>query len=430
MDRAAPANMSNENQRCHLEIDDMTWGPYGVGRLEGKAIMVANSAPGDVLEVSIADSRRDYSLARLERVVRDGPSRRLPPCPFLPRCGGCDWQQISYPEQVAAKGRLIAAQLGRSLGLELEPLHLVTPAPAEFGYRSRLRLKVTAQGGLGFFELASNRLVEVDHCLLGGEALSLDAACRLARSLHGRCDELQIVKAGNRQALVAYLRGRVVPADLKHASETMASDDAIAGIILRGGSDRVTIGDPSVTIALEAGLQLSAEADAFSQINHECNRMLIASLMAQTAIEPGIAVLDLFCGAGNFSLPAAKRGARVLGVDADPVAIGAAQRNAAALGFADARFAALDARGMAPFLLQAGYRPQVVILDPPRSGARELMKMIRRLKAERVAYVSCDVPTLARDLRMLIQDGYVVSSVKAFDFFPNTHHCEVLALLT
>jgi 23S rRNA (uracil1939-C5)-methyltransferase len=422
--------MSKENQRCRVEIDDMTWGPYGVGRIEGKAIMVANAAPGDVLEVSIADSRRDYSLARLERVVREGPSRRSPPCPFLPRCGGCDWQQISYPEQVAAKGRLIATLLGRTLGLQLDPLQLVTPAPAEFAYRSRLRLKVTAKGGLGFFELATNRLVEVDHCLLAGEALSLDSAGGLARALHGRCDELEIVKAGNRQALVAYLRDGVLRADLKHAGETMARDAAIAGIIVRGGGDRVMIGDPSVTIELEPDLKLTADADAFSQINHECNRMLIAWLMAHAAIAPGIAVLDLFCGAGNFSLPAAKRGARVLGVDADPIAIDAAQRNAAALGFADARFAALDAREMAPFLLRAGYRPQLVILDPPRSGARELMKMIRRLKAERVAYVSCNVPTLARDLRMLIEDGYVVSSIKGFDFFPNTHHCEVLALLT
>ena len=120
----------------------------------------------------------------------------------------------------------------------------------------------------------------------------------------------------------------------------------------------------------------------------------------------------------------------MLGVDADPIAIDAAQRNAAGLGFSNARFVAMEAQGMAPFLLKAGYRPQIVILDPPRSGALELMKKIVNMEPTRVLYVSCDLPTLARDLRVLKEDGYTVSSVKAFDFFPNTHHCEVLALLT
>jgi 23S rRNA (uracil1939-C5)-methyltransferase len=422
--------MTKEDQRCEIEIEEMTLGPYGVGRLDGKAVLVANSAPGDVLQVSISDTRRDYSVARLESIVRPGPSRRLPPCRFLPRCGGCDWQQIAYPEQAAAKARLIAAQLGRTLGLKLDPHGLLAPAPAEFGYRSRLRLRVKGNGALGFFELGSNRFVEVDRCLLAGEDFSFAAAHRFVSALAGRCDEIEIVKAGLRQTLVAWLRGRVQHADIKRANEILAAVDGIAGVILRGGGDRVALGEVSVTLELEPGMRLTADADAFSQVNQECNRLLVASVMEQAAIEPGTSVLDLFCGAGNFSLPAARRGARVLGVDADPVAIGAAQRNAAALEFSDARFAAMEARGMAPFLLKAGYRPQVVILDPPRSGARELMTTLIKLAAARVLYVSCDVATLARDLRILTDSGYAVSSVKAFDFFPNTHHCEVLALLT
>ncbi len=421
--------MIKREEQFQVEIEDMTMGPYGIGRLEGKAILVANSAPGDVLGVSITESHRDYSVAGLKSILRPGPSRRLTPCVFLPRCGGCDWQQLVYPEQAAAKGRLIAAQFKRALGLELDPRGLVVPAPAEFGYRSRLRLKVKGNG-LGFFEPASNRLVEVDRCLVAGEELSFEPASRLARALAGRCEEIEIVKAGRQQALVAYLRGRVQAADMNSAAQTIAANGVIAGIVLRGAGDRAVSGDASVTIELEPGLLLKADADAFSQVNHECNRMLIASVMEQAAIEPGTAVLDLFCGAGNFSLPAAKRGAQVLGVDADPVAIGAAQRNAAELGLRQARFTATQAQGMAPFLLRAGYRPQVVILDPPRNGARQLMKMITALRAARVVYVSCNVATLARDLRILTGDGCVIASVKAFDFFPNTHHCEVLALLT
>ncbi|HEY2108225.1 MAG TPA: hypothetical protein VGH29_20670, partial [Candidatus Binataceae bacterium] len=197
--------MIKSEKQFAVEIDDMTIGPYGVGRLAGKAILVANSAPGDLLAVSISESHRDYSVAAIKSILRPGASRRPTPCGFLPRCGGCDWQQIAYPEQTAAKGRLIAAQFKRALGLELEPGGLMVPAPAEFGYRSRLRLQVKGNR-LGFFEAGSNRLVEVDRCLVACEELSFEPAGRLVRALAGRCDEVEIVKSGYRQALVAYLR--------------------------------------------------------------------------------------------------------------------------------------------------------------------------------------------------------------------------------
>jgi 23S rRNA (uracil1939-C5)-methyltransferase len=422
--------MNSGAQQIEVEIEGVTLGPYGVGRVDGKAILVANAAPGDILGVSITQSHRDYSVARLDRILRPGPARRTPPCVFLPRCGGCDWQQLLYPEQVAAKGRLIAAEFKRALGLDLDPHGLVTPAQAEFGYRSRLRLKAKGGGALGFFEQSSNRLVEVDRCLVAGEELSFEPARRLARALAGRCDEIEIVKADRTQVLIAYLRGRVQSADSNHAGRIIEADSMVAGVVLRAGADRVALGAVAVTIELESELRLRADADAFSQVNHASNRALIAAVMEQAAIEPGVAVLDLFCGAGNFSLPAAKREAQVLGVDADNVAVDAARRNARELGLGGARFAAMQAQGMAPFLLRAGYRPQVVILDPPRSGARQLMKTITALDAPRVVYVSCDVATLVRDLRILTADGYAVSSVKAFDFFPNTHHCEVVAVLT
>jgi len=422
--------MSSGEGHCQVRIDDMTLGPYGIGRAQGKALLVANAAPGDVLDVSITGNHRDYSVARMENIAQSSPARRSTPCPFLPRCGGCDWQQLSYREQVAAKGRLIAAELNRALGLDLNPRDLVTPAPAEFGYRSRLRLKVNSKGALGFFELDTNRLVEVDRCLVAREELAFEPARILARALPGRCEEIELVNASRGEVLVAHLHGRVQSADIDRAERAIVAANLIEGVILHGGGERVALGNVSIAVELEPGMRLLADADVFSQVNHECNRMLVASVMEHAAIEPGVAVLDLFCGAGNFSLPAARRGARVLGVDADPVAISAAQRNATDLGLEELRFTAMQAQQIAPFLLRAGYRPQVVIVDPPRSGARQLMKMITALGGVRVVYVSCNVATLARDLRILAADGYAVSSVKAFDFFPNTHHSEVLALLT
>jgi 23S rRNA (uracil1939-C5)-methyltransferase len=143
-------------------------------------------------------------------------------------------------------------------------------------------------------------------------------------------------------------------------------------------------------------------------------------------------VLDLYCGAGNFSLPASRRGARVTGVDADAGAIAAASRNATRLNFRDAQFVAMKASATADFLHRARYRPEVIILDPPRTGAPDLMEPIIKLRAASVIYVSCDVTTLARDFRVLTAAGYKVNRVRGFDFFPNTHHVEIAvhALLT
>jgi len=410
-----------------LEIETMTLGPFGVGHLAGKTVMVPNVVTGDLIDVRMKSEHRDYSLAELERIVRPGPGRRQPPCPFLPRCGGCDWQQISYPAQLELKARLIAGELSRAAGTVVSPENLIAPAPAEFGYRSRIRLKVGVGGKLGFHELGSDRLVEIDRCLVAEEGIELDSARELAAALGRRCREIEVVRHGRRHVLVAHLDQAPVPREVARARRILESDPAPAGIVLRAARSRLVLGDPTTTVELEDGLLLEVEADAFSQVNHAQNRKLIALAMEMAGLARGTVMLDLFCGAGNFSLPAARRGADVLGVDTDPVAVAAAARNAARLGFSSARFVAMEAAEMARFLRRAGYRPQVAILDPPRSGARELIALLRELHPARVIYISCNVSTLARDLRSLLGGGYKLDRVRALDFFPNTHHVEIAA---
>ncbi len=162
------------------------------------------------------------------------------------------------------------------------------------------------------------------------------------------------------------------------------------------------------------------------------NGRLIGFVMRAGEIGDGARVLDLFCGAGNFSLPVARRGAEVMGVHAEPLAVAAADANAKRLGFGRARFAATHAAEIAEFLLRARYRPQTVILDPPRTGASGLMDPIAKLGAPNVIYVSCNPITLARDLRALARRGYRLKDLRAWDFFPNTHHAEIVghAVLT
>jgi 23S rRNA (uracil1939-C5)-methyltransferase len=379
-----------------------------------------------LLEVTVLQQRAGYLIARAERVLEAGAARRPPPCPYLPRCGGCDWQQIAYPEQARFKAEVIAATLNHALGLELNPATLIEPAPAEFGYRARIRFKTGSDGRLGFYEAGSRRLVEVEHCLVTAAEIWMPREFAAAIE----CEEIEVVADRGREVLVAHLARPPAAAVLERARRLVERDARIAGVVLRAGRAREVIGEVSIAVALEPGLELEVEADLFSQVNRAQNLKLIAAVMEMAEAGAAARVLDLFCGAGNFSLPAARRGAAVMGVDAEALAVAAAARNAARLGLKRAEFAAMEAAELARFLLRARYRPEVVIMDPPRSGARELIGPLLRMRAARVIYVSCDVATLARDLHALCAGGYRIAAVRAFDFFPNTHHAEVVAVLT
>lgn len=409
-----------------VEISAMSFGPYGVGHLDGKTVMVPHAAPGDRLDVELVSSRRDYSIGKIRAIVAPGPERRGAPCPYVPRCGGCDWQHLDYPAQLRCKAELVADTLNRALELTLDPTNLIEPAPAEFGYRARIRLKTGAHGVLGFRGLGSGDLVEIDSCIVAEPGMRMPV--HLARTLARKLDEVEIVRSGERDVLVGYLKKPPGADELQRARRVVEADSSIAGIVLRAGEKREVIGDATTKIELENDLWLEADADLFSQVNRAQNRKLIAEVIAMAAPVEAKAALDLFCGAGNFSLPIARRGARVTGVDDDAPAIAAAARNAARLSLRDTQFIAMKASETADFLRRARYKPDVVILDPPRTGAPELMEQLLRMRPSRIIYVSCDVTTLARDLRMLKEDGrYEIGNVRAFDFFPNTHHIEISA---
>jgi 23S rRNA (uracil1939-C5)-methyltransferase len=408
-----------------IEISAMTFGPFGVGRHDGKAVMVPGSVAGDVLDVEIVSERRDYAVAKIREIVRANVDRRIAPCPYLPRCGGCDWQHIDYAAQVRFKGEVVAREFRHALGIEIDPVELIEPAPEEFGYRSRIRLRVGAKGALGFNAAGSNDLVEIDSCMVADRGIRMPL--HLARSLGKRVEEIEVVRDDSREVQIAYLKKPPVEEDIRRARNVLESDSEIAGVVLRSGAHREIVGNAATAVELEEGLSIEADADLFSQVNRTQNRKLVATVMGMAAVHESSVVLDLFCGSGNFSLPAARRGARVTGVDAEAVAIAAASRNAARLKFPDAQFIAMKASATAEFLHRARYRPDVVILDPPRTGAPDLMGPIVKLHAPSVVYVSCDLTTLVRDLRLLTNASYKIKRVRCFDFFPNTHHVEITA---
>lgn len=402
----------------------MTFGPWALARIGERNVMIPAAVPGDLLEVGPIAEKHGYALAPIMRVLRPAPARREPPCPYATNCGGCDWQHIRYEAQARLKGQVVAREF-RRLGIELNPDGLIEPAPAEFHYRARVRLKNGPAGKIGFHHPGSNSFVPIDACLVA--APPIQTAARLGSALGRSCAEIEVVATDHDPVLIAILTKP--PTAVERQIGRQIVGDGAAGLILRNGELRELFGAVTVAWEAEPGCTIEADADLFSQVNRAQNLRLVAEVMQSAELGPGTRVLDLFSGTGNFSLPAARRGASVTGIDHDPRAIAAARANADRMHLHGTQFIAMRAADGARFLLQAAYRPEVLILDPPRAGAASLIESIARLKARRVIYVSCDLSTMARDLRRLMLNNYKVHSVRGFDFFPNTHHIEMVTSL-
>jgi tRNA/tmRNA/rRNA uracil-C5-methylase (TrmA/RlmC/RlmD family) len=281
----------------------------------------------------------------------------------------------------------LAREFERRLEVKLEPRGLVEPSPREWAYRSRVRLKMGAEGVLGYHELESNRLVAIERCLVA--TTELDAAQKFLRETHLRATELEIVGKHAAQVLIVHCAA-FNDGHLKRAARALEQDSRLAGLVLKSSSRRVVLGDAALAYEPEDGYEIVADADSFSQVNLAQNQKLVATV-----------------------------------VDSDELAIAAARRNAQRMNLPNAQFIATPAASTAQFLHRAKYHPAVVLLDPPRTGAAALLEPLARLRAPQIIYVSCDPHTLIRDLRALIAYRYKLSQLRAFDFFPHTHHVEL-----
>ncbi len=411
-------------------VEVMTYGPHGLARLDGKVIFLRHVAPGDEVELAIEEDHGSYAYASLVRLLRPSAERREPPCPYLPRCGGCPWQHLAYPAQLAAKQRNLADHLERIAKLDAPALRPPLPAPAEFGYRHRLSLRVE-NGRVGFFAAASHELVEVERCLLGSEAVNalLAPARRLVRALRMRVKRLELAAEGAsaRAALALEAEGGWVEADGQVIAGWLAENPNVAGVVARGRGWRRVWGDPTVRLEVAPGQFVRVHAGVFTQVHPTANRILVGSVLACLQLRPGARVADAYCGAGNFTLPLAAQGARVVAIEQDATACADLRANLECAGLA-ARVIEKPAHVALRRLVEEHARIDALLLDPPRGGARETIPYILELLPARIVYVSCHSAALARDLAAL-RSRYQVESVQLLDMFPQTYHAEAVANL-
>ena len=415
-----------------LKIDALSYGPYGIGRLDGKAIMVPNTAPGDTIEARIVEAKERYALGEAVRLIEPSLLRRTPPCPYVGVCGGCSWQHLRYDAQLKAKEQSVAdalRRIGKLDGYELRPIIAST---REFGYRRRIRLQVGPDKQLGFFGAASHRLADIESCLIAGDPLNglLDSLRRWARGLETAIEHIELVSGDGPGEFVAVAQanGDFAPRDERRC-EDLTADAGFYGLIVAGHDWRKTWGIPALTVNLIDAISLTVDADVFTQVNPEGNLQILRALLGAGDFQASDRVLELYCGAGNFTLPIAKRVREMCAVEGHRAAIACAKLNAQKHGLENIRWTAAAVPQAAARLKSRRERFDKIVLDPPRAGAKDLDANMAALGARNILYISCNPTTLARDLAALAKRGYTLQTVQPIDLFPQTFHVEALAVL-
>ena len=371
-------------------------------------------------------------------MVRPAATRRKPPCPVADRCGGCQWQQLPYAQQLDWKEQLYRDTLVRRCSVDPALLLPIVAADDEWNYRSRTQIKcrLTREGFVcGFFAPKSHYVVPMDRCPVLAEPLNdlLDALRELLAASVFAADvpqmDLALADCRRRRAVIHY-HGSDLDGLLALLQQGI-QDEQLDLLVQPGprGDLLAVFGSGELTLQVDdPPLFLTYAAGGFAQINLDQNRRLLDSVVAAARLTGNERVLDLYCGMGNFSLPLARRAKQVCGIEDYAPSITMARRNAIENRIENVQFHARPAEGaLAEFSREGSF--DLLVLDPPRAGAFALMDELLTQPVGRVIYVSCDAQTLARDLALLLAGGYRLISSQPFDLFPQTCHVESLTVL-
>jgi 23S rRNA (uracil1939-C5)-methyltransferase len=423
-------SQTNAKPPVTLEIDALSYGPYGIGRLSGKAVMISQTAPGDTVEARIVESKERYDIGELIRVLAPSAMRQTPPCPYVGACGGCSWQHLAYDAQLKAKQQSVVDALRRigKLGdFELRP---IIPSAVDYHYRRRIRLQRGASGNLGFYGAASHHVIEIDSCLIADDRLNavLSALRSWARGLATGIEYVEIVAGDSPEEIVAVARA---------VEQLMSRDEALCakligsvhGLIIAGIGWRKTWGKTTISVKVNDDLCLSLDADVFTQVNSRGNRRILAALFATGDFRADDCVLELYCGAGNFTLAIAQQSKAIVAVEGQRSSIANGKLNAQKNGIENIRWICSAVPKAVRELKRRGQHFAKIVLDPPRAGAKGIESDLGALGASQIFYISCDPTTLARDVAGLAKHGYTLRMVQPIDFFPQTFHVETLAVM-
>ncbi|MGQ9812038.1 MAG: 23S rRNA (uracil(1939)-C(5))-methyltransferase RlmD [Dissulfurimicrobium sp.] len=424
------------------DIESLSHDGRGIARVDGKIVFIEGALPSERVRFKYKKRRASFNEAQTVEVLSPSPERTEPLCPHFGVCGGCSLQHMAHGMQIRIKEQALLEHL-RHFG-KIEPANVLPPLIGPlWGYRRSARIGVKyvekkAKVLVGFREKQSGFIADIDSCAVldsrvGGlisELKVLISGLKAFRTI----PQIE-VSAGDETAALIFRNLQGLADEDLEALKAFGDMHGIHIYLQPGGPETIVSLWPETQKGLsyrlpEFDIEISFRPGDFIQINGALNRSMVSEAVKSLALTPGDAVLDLFCGLGNFSLPIARVAASVTGVEGSAAMSLRAIANAGLNGIKNAAFYTADLASDFSNAPWADKRPDKVLLDPPRSGAINVVRHLTEIRPERIVYVSCNPATLARDIGVLIHTGgYRLKSVRVIDMFPHTSHVEVMAVL-
>ncbi|MDF5710936.1 MAG: 23S rRNA (uracil(1939)-C(5))-methyltransferase RlmD [Nostoc sp. S4] len=444
-----------QGELIEVTIADLTDTGDGVGRAHGRVVFVPDTVPGDRALVRLVHVKPKYAHAKLQQLLQPSPHRIRPGCIVADKCGGCQWQHINYDYQLAAKQNQVIQALERIGGFIQPPVDPVLAAASAFGYRNKstypLGKSATGQVQAGYYQKGSHQLINLNQCPVQDSRLNPMLA-EVKQDIQQRgwqiYDEqrhlgqirhlsLRIGRHTGEMLLTLVVKDWNLLGIESQAQEWLKRYPQLMGVCLNRNCDRTNAifgletrciaGVPHLREKF-AGLEFQVRPDTFFQVYTETAEALLQVIQSELNLQGHEFLVDAYCGIGTLTLPLAKQVRQAIGLEVQPAAVEQAIFNAQHNEINNVTF---QVGAVEKLLPKMGTMPEVVILDPPRKGCdRAVIDTLRQLKPSRIVYVSCKVATLARDLKLLSQDGqYKIARVQPADFFPQTAHVEAAAFL-
>ncbi|KHF41480.1 23S rRNA (uracil(1939)-C(5))-methyltransferase RlmD [Halalkalibacter okhensis] len=445
-----------KNDQLQVTIEDLTHEGAGVAKVDGYTLFVPNTLPGELVDIKVVKTNKGYGFARLLEIKKESEHRAEPLCPIYHQCGGCQIQHLSYEAQLLSKQKQVKDVLERIGALKNVTVHPTLGMDHPWRYRNKAQVPVGEEGGLivaGFYQKRSHRIINMDECLIQHE--ENDQIIRVVKNIANKYgirayDEEKhrgtlrhvVARKGkitNEVMVVLVTRGKELPNKKNIIEEIQEDIPNVKSIVQNINPKRTNVifGDETNILWGEeyihdyiGDIKFAISARSFYQVNPEQTKVLYDKALEYADLSGQETVIDAYCGIGTISLFLAQKAKHVYGVEIVPDAIADAKRNAALNGITNVDFAVGEAEKVMPWWYAQGVRADVVVVDPPRKGCdQELLDTILSMKPKRVVYVSCNPATLARDLKMLEEGGYVTKEVQPVDMFPHSSHVETVALI-
>ena len=447
--------MLTKNQIYEAVITDYTSEGQGVAHIEGCAVFIPNAIEGERYKVRIELARKTWAAGKIVEILEKSPHRVNRECPVAKLCGGCDFWHMDYDAESKLKANRVKNCLNRMAGENLEELQILA-APTCHGYRNKAQYPVASKKGrayAGFFKAGTHQVVENQRCLILPEETDrvkdavMDYVNRFKVSAYDEVEHSGLLRhiyvrrgAVSKQILVCLvINGRSIPKAhelVGRLKKILGFTTLVLSVNTRKGNavlgdEFITLHGPGYIEDTLCGLTFRLSPRSFYQVNHHQAQRLYEAAITQAEITKNDTVLDLYCGVGTITLAMASAAGKVIGVEVIPQAVEDAKDNAKRNGIENAEFFCGDA-GQAALELEAkGIRADVVVVDPPRKGLNaDTIEALHRFAPRRIVYVSCDPATLARDVALLKERGYVLKNALAADLFPRCSHVETVVLLS